>query len=421
MEAGDPSDESSSDDGAPVVREVGPSSSLEDLIRFAVATSPGLQAAHRTVLANLQRVTQAESLPDPTLSASVAIVPVETRTGPQRGRISLSQTIPGRGKRPARADVARAAASAAERDHDRRGRLLALQVSNAYYELYLLMRAIEITRDNRDILVFLEEAVRKAYETGKAPYADLIRSQVEIGKLENELQSLDDQQNTARERLNALLHRPVGSLLPTPWLPEDRPVLLPEERLRRDMLEASPDLAVLDAEIVQEEERVRLSQLGGRPDWTLSLNYYPTDDAILPGTPDSGDDPVMAGVAVSLPVHRKRYRAEEQEAAERRRAVGERRLAQEDELRDRLVRALYNFRNGDREIGLYRDTLLPKAEQSFEASQAGVRTGTAGALDLVDAQRILLQFQLAFERALTERARAVAELRYLVGGEVLEP
>ncbi len=42
-------------------------------------------------------------------------------------------------------------------------------------------------------------------------------------------------------------------------------------------------------------------------------------------------------------------------------------------------------------------------------------------LDLVDTARVLLQFQLAYERAVTERARALAELRYLFGEAVAIP
>jgi outer membrane protein TolC len=144
----------------------------------------------------------------------------------------------------------------------------------------------------------------------------------------------------------------------------------------------------------------------------------PIGAAAIPNLPDSGRDAVLAGVSIRLPVWGKKYRAAEREALEREAAIVEARSEIEDRLSDRLERLLYRFENADREIRLYRDTLIPKSEQSLEASQTGLRTGSVSVLDLVDTTRVMLQFQLAYERAVTERARATAELRYLFGEDV---
>jgi outer membrane protein TolC len=394
-------------------------STLEDLVRYAEAHNPALGSIHHEHLSTLEGARQAGALPDPRLRLAVAAVPIETRVGPQEAQLSLSQTIPGRGKRRSRSEVVEAAAEVAAREYDAERFRLAFQLSDAYYDLYLLTRSIEITRDNRDILVYLEQAIRKGYETGKAAYADLIRSQVEIGKLENELRSLRDSRAPAEQRLNSLLHRSPGAPLPTPRLPDEPLTLLPEEELVLMLSQGTPDLARLDAQLEREDRLLRLTEVDDRLDWTFSLSYFPTGPAVGPGTPDSGQDALFAGVAVNLPVWKKKYRAAEQQVRESRLATLEQRHSVEDSLRDRLERGLYRFRNADREIRLYRDTLLPKAEQSFEASEAGFRTGTAGVLDLVDAQRVLLQFQLSYERARSERASSIAELRMILGAEVL--
>jgi len=39
-------------------------------------------------------------------------------------------------------------------------------------------------------------------------------------------------------------------------------------------------------------------------------------------------------------------------------------------------------------------------------------------LDIIDAERILLEFQLAYERAFADRAQRLAELEMLVGKEI---
>lgn len=398
--------------------ELDADSPLSDLVLYAEQNSPDLKAAEHLTQAAEERIQQARGLPDPRLQVSVAAVPIETRVGPQQGKISFDQTIPGRGKRGQRAQVASAEAETAQTVYELRRRELGFRVADAYYELYLLARSIEITRDNRDILIYVEQVVRKAYETGNAPYADLIRSQVEIGKLENDLLSLNDQQRAAAAHLNTLLHRDVDAPLPAPLVTDAPVILRSADELRDIVVNEAPEVRVLDSRLDGEAQRIRLAEIDDRLDWNLSLSYVPIGSAAIADLPDSGRDAVFAGVSIRLPVWGKKYRAAEREAHEREAAIRAARSEVGDRLSDRLERLLYRFENADREIRLYRDTLIPKSEQSLQASQAGLRTANVGVLDLVDTTRVLLQFQLAYERAVTERARAAAELRYLFGEDV---
>ena len=406
-------------ESTPSIVEIDESSDLDALILYAERTNPALRAAEHRYRAAGERIQQAKAFPDPTLRLAVALEPIETRVGPQDAQLSYSQAIPGRGKRGQRAEIARADAETAREEYEHERRRLGFRIADAYYELYLLARSTEITSDNRDILIYVEQIVRKAYETGNAPYADLIRSQVEIGKLENDLRSLADQRRAVEAHINSLLHRPSDASLPAPRLADAPLTLRPEAELRAMIDESAPDVEVLDARLAGAEQRVRLTEIDDRLDWKLSLSYLPTGEANDPTISGSGDDPIYAGVSVSLPVWRKKYRAAEREAREHQSAVLEARREVEDGIVDRLERLLYRFHNADRELRLYRDTLIPKSGQSLEASQAGLRTGNVSVLDLLDTTRVLLQFQLAFERAKTERERAVAEMRYLLGDDVL--
>jgi len=77
--------------------------------------------------------------------------------------------------------------------------------------------------------------------------------------------------------------------------------------------------------------------------------------------------------------------------------------------------ALFRLRDAERKINLYRDTLVPKANQSLRAVQQAFRTGKASFLDVIDSQRVLLEFELSYERALADHAQRLAELEMLVG------
>ncbi|KKL73187.1 hypothetical protein LCGC14_2077430, partial [marine sediment metagenome] len=80
--------------------------------------------------------------------------------------------------------------------------------------------------------------------------------------------------------------------------------------------------------------------------------------------------------------------------------------------------AAYRFRDAERKIGLYRDTLVPKATQGIRVTQTAFQAGKASFTDLIDAQRILLEFELAHQRARADKAQQMAKLEMLVGTEI---
>ena len=81
----------------------------------------------------------------------------------------------------------------------------------------------------------------------------------------------------------------------------------------------------------------------------------------------------------------------------------------------RVKRTAFELRDAGRKVTLYRDTLIPKGEQSLRATSAGFEAGQLEFLNVIDAQRVLLEFQLSYERALSNQLARLAQLEMLVG------
>jgi len=71
-----------------------------------------------------------------------------------------------------------------------------------------------------------------------------------------------------------------------------------------------------------------------------------------------------------------------------------------------------------RKIRLYRDGLLPKAEQSLNANYTAYQAGEMDFLSILDAQRQLLEFELNLEKAVVDLATKKAELEMIAGTEI---
>ena len=177
-------------------------------------------------------------------------------------------------------------------------------------------------------------------------------------------------------------------------------------------------LGPVDHETASQRLSIDLARKAYFPDVNLGVEYIDTAGARMPGMDDSGKDPVMAMVSVNIPLWVEKYAAGVREAEARHWAALRTRTDRENALSGEVKMVLYRYRDAQRKINLYRDTLVPKALESLKATETAFRTGKVTFIDLVDAQRILLEFGLAAERALADQGRQLAQLEMLIGREV---
>lgn len=399
---------------------LGPDATLDDYRRHAVLSNPGLRALHHEWRAARERAPQARALPEPRFGYTEFLQEVETRAGPQERKFSLSQPVPWPGRLLLRGSVEEKRALAA------RQRLLAAQLvvdeqlRRVYAETYYLGRSIAVTRQNLELLQRLESVARQKLAAGADNHPDTIRLQVEMGRLEDRLNSLVDRRRPLASRLNSILHRPADT--PVPWppgLPEPR--IVADEELARRLEANNPELLALHHEVERAELERRLARQRYFPDFSVGVETIATGSAIAPGTPGSGDDPFLVTFSMELPIWYPKYRAGEREAAESLRAAEDRRTDGRARLAADLDLALYDLRDAERRLSLYRNTLIPKTEESLTATVTAYRAGTADFLDLIDAERSLLEFQLAVERALADRQLAEARIDRLLGRYAIPP
>jgi outer membrane protein TolC len=388
--------------------------SLQDYLTYDALNNPGLEAAFRRWRAAMERIPQVTSLPDPKFQYAYFIEEVETRVGPQEQKFTLSQMFPWFGKLRLKGEMAAEMAEAKWQEYQAKKLDLFHRVKKAYAEYYFLGRSIGITGDNLELLKYLEEVARESFRAGEAKHSDVVRAQVEIGKLEDRLQSLREMQGPRAADLNAALGRPAPSSLPMPEKLPAAAAELDEETLLGWLEEANPRLKALSHVVKKQKKGVELAKKQFYPNFTLGVTYVETGSAVMP-TDESGKDPVIAMVGVNLPIWHQKYSAGVRQAEARVRAAEKSLTDKWYGLQSDLKRAVFGVEDARRKMLLYRDTLIPKAEESLKVTRTGFRTGEADFMDLLDAQRTLLDFQLTVERARADHLQRLAQLQKLVG------
>lgn len=392
---------------------------LGDYLAYAALHNPGLEAAFNRWRAAVARGPQVRSLPDPRLSYRYFIEEVETRVGAQRQSFGVSQTLPWLGKLALRGDAADQAANAERQRYEHEKLLLFQRVKDAYHEYAFLGESIATVKDNLQLLGNLEKVMRTRYRAAAASHPDVIRVQVELGRLDDRLRTLEDLRGPTAARLDAALNRPAGPPPPWPGAIEDRALALDDEMLLAWMEQSNPQLRALASDLARSRHEVDLARKGYFPDVTVGLTYIQTS----PSThgrhpPDDGKDPVMATVSLNVPIWWDKLAAGVREARRRQTVAARQKQDKANVLAAELKLVLYHVRDAGRKINLYRDTLLPKARQALRAVQTAFQAGKASFSDLIDAQRLYLAFELAGKRAATDKAKRLAELEVLVGRQI---
>ena len=394
-------------------------SSLSDYLTYAALNNPGLEAAFNRWKAALEQIPQVKSLPDPRFNYRYYIEPVETRVGAQRQAFGASQMFPWFGKLNLQGDIAAQAANAARQRLEAAKLKLFYQVKDAYYEYYYIQRAISILEENFQLLQSFESVVRTRYQAASASHPDVIRIQVELGKLEDRLKTVEDLQGPVIARLNASLNRPAETPVPKPAQIEERNVSLTDQEILDMVAQYNPELAAMQAEIDKSKTAIDLAKKNYYPDVTLGIDVINTEESTSAVRPrDSGQDAVIASLSLNIPIWQKKLDAAQNQAKYQYFSAMQSRDEMLNNLKAQTKSSLYNFRDGQRKMSLYRDTLIPKAEESVKAVETSFSAGNNSFTDMIDAQRVMLEFELSYERALADKAQSLAELEMLAGGQL---
>ena len=393
-------------------------STLSDYLRLAALNNPGLEAAFYRWKAALEKVPQATSLPDPKFNYGYFIREVETRVGPQEQKIGIAQTFPWFGKLKLRGERAGESAIVAREQYEDTKVDLFYKVKETYYELYYLSKAISITKENMELLKHLESVAQAKFRAG-SDVTGVVKVQVELGKLEDSLLSLEDLKTPIVAKLNVAMNRPVDEEISWPKNFTTSDVNFTDQEVIAILDEGNPELLALAAKVSEEKKSLALAKKEFWPDVTVGVDYLGTGDARMSGVTDSGKDAVMVTGAINIPLWWGKYRAGVREAQARRNGAIRSLENRENVLESDLKMSLYKFHDAKRKISLFGKTLTPLAKNSLEVAEQAYETGKADFLQLIDAQRLLLDIQLSHQRALTDREQRLAEIEMLLGRDLL--
>src|SRR5260370_25139638 len=188
----------------------------QDLLDGLMQNNPEIQAARSRFEAATKRPSQAGTLPDPTASyTNLGVGHPFSRLNASEFSyqgFGVSQEFPFPGKLALASEEAKREAEGVQQNY-RAGVLdLTARLKVAYYEWLTVNKAIELTRKHSDLLSRFEEIARNRYTVGHGLQQDVLKAQLEVSTLEQQIAMLEEKRQRAEAEIASLLAVPTVAL-----------------------------------------------------------------------------------------------------------------------------------------------------------------------------------------------------------------
>lgn len=379
----------------------------------ALTRNPRLIVLRRQYEAMQYRPEQALALPPPSFEAQIWQWPINTLNAGDTNMymFTVGQALPGFGKRGLRAVVAKKDAELSLAAVAVETRDVIDEVKRVYAELFLARRDMDIHHANLNLLRQIVDVSEAKYVSGGRSQHDSLKAVVELSRLYEHFVLLGEQERLAQARLNTLLDRAPDTLIGVLLQPKEEVPLPPLADLQRLAID-QPDLQSARLVVERAEAVLAAERQETKPDFFVKGGYM-----LMPNMPDSWT--AVVGITwPTAPWSRGKFAARVNEAEAALATVRARYANTESTVRLAVDTAYVRAQAARERAALLRTSVVPQTDQMLAVSHIAYQTNQADLLAVIDNQRLLLDAERSFYRALNDLEQARADLERAVGVDI---
>ncbi|MDQ7780377.1 MAG: TolC family protein [Planctomycetota bacterium] len=416
------SDPLSAHDDKPVPTQV-ETLTAADAVTFALEYSPVLAAARKKLHQAAARSAQAGLWPNPTLEFEADGIP-RRRFGlnTSENSVTLEQEIPLGGRLSAQSAAAAKEWEIEALGADAVSAAVRAEVETLFYKVLASQERVRIAEETLAINRELLDAIKARVEAGGAMMTDEIKARVETGQTALALARAQAALRLARRGLNLSIGLPELEVGRYEGDPEDIGDGTVAPGSAREALVGNPELKAAEKEKELAVEQLAIAQAERIPDVAVrfgggrAVELEETED----GTNHETDYFYTLGISVPVPLFNNNRGAVREAMAGIDRAAAELKV-REARLTAELEAELASYDQTVSEVRTFRDSILPDARQALELVRSGYEAGKFSCLELLDAQRTLVQARQAYADLLEAVHVSRIALKRLRGAAVDTP
>jgi outer membrane protein, heavy metal efflux system len=383
---------------------------IETLVKEVLANNPSIKAARANWEAMKERSPQARAWDD--LRAGVDAERMDTTRFDTYTDLEfmVSQTIPLSGKNLLRGRVADAEAAIAFSELRRKELELTNRARAAYYRLANAYAQYDLNLKNQELLRQFEKISQAKYEVGTQTQADILMAETDLAQLEEASFDIKRQISDEQSQINILLNHKANSPLGRPKLLQPKSLGFGFEHLVTAALEHRPELHVAKSRIKAANFKLDLSKREWIPDPEIRVEARQFNGS------GQGIREYDTGIFFTLPwLNPGKYSAGVREAEKMKEGAKHEFDSFQTETTAMVRDQLKKISTFHHHYVLFRDKILPLAEQTVTAKRLGYETDKNSFLDLISSQRALQEIESMYLHHLTDYQTSIAELEVIIG------
>lgn len=382
---------------------------LELLFAFGYEWNPGIKAARKKLKGTLEQYPQAVYLDNVLRQYNAFTKQLDTKIGQPRHKEMMTMKFPFPDLLALKGQIVTEDVQISQKEIDIELRDLVTDIRLAYYNYLYLNEAIEINRENQELLRQMIQIAQAKFRAGIGKYHSVIMAQVEFSKLSDSIITLEERRETVIARINTLLNRPVDATLGKPQSLAHKEVTQPLGELYTLALKSRQEIQKQKLVISKMNLIIQLATRMTYPDVSLGASYFENRMKLSPTF--STQRTLNLEHSASFGQNDAYIR----EVKIKTDAMQQKLVELENITRFTVKKHHFGLKTANRSIALYRTTLLPQARSALEAANTAYQAAQVDFISFLDAQRTQLKFRLEEQRALRDHRQHLAQLEQAVG------
>lgn len=381
---------------------------LAEIISLALEHNPAVAGAQGAVRQSLGQQVTAGAYLNPSISGSTgrgSIRDPSTGVKITERTVTVEQPLEWQGKRRARQQAADAGAAGANAAVDETRLNVIAETKVAFYHVLFAQRDLELSSQTLTMVEEVLRTVKARVAAGDATVFESMKATVEVQKATKEVARAQNALVVVRAKLDMMTAGTLGKQFSIQGDFEPLQQGLDLEMLSARAMEQHPTLRRLTKLVEQAQYSATYERESRVPNVTVHGNYHR----------EAGDESIVAGLSVPIPLWYQRQGEIESALGARHRAEAERLRAQ-NEISQAITQHVQDARTATEQLQVFEAGLLKQAEQTLRVARISFKQGVASLLDLLDSQRMYRQTLLEYVQAREDLSIALARLERAVGG-----
>lgn len=387
---------------------------LQQVVELAVKNNPSVIESQKRWEEKQARIPLAKAWANPQFGIMKDDIPTGT-LNPFDGMMTeytLTQDIMNPAKLRVMGKMAGSDAEMAEANYRDKQMEVYTSAKTAYYDLLYASKALEIGKENQELMGQLVQIAQVNYSTGMVPLQDTLRAQTEFSKMTTDLLNMAAMTALAKVKINTVI---LGRKADISFTVQEEFSAPPPDfdlgKLQTAAEVEKPSVVGMERQVEMAKNGVELAKKQQLPDYQLSIGYKDRKQTMMETEPDTWKMEIM----VMLPIWQGKNKAEIRAAAANLAASESSLNNMKNMLGMDLQMALIEAQSAWRQIGLYKNTIIPQAEQTYQAGLVSYTNGRVDFMAVLDSLNALRNVRLDYYKARVDYEKAVANLEKAVG------